>query len=128
MAIGIFDTKPLHGSSYIATPEKYSNSKCGLINIKNEDEECFKWCMKYHQSDKAKHAECVSALKKIKDKHNHDGMVFPTDYRSIEAFEELNKLCIYIYEVGEEGKLRLSKAGKIEYLTLDLVYLLGIEN
>ena len=44
--------KPVRGSSYIPTPEKFSNSFCGLINIKNEDNECYKWCMKYHQSKK----------------------------------------------------------------------------
>ena len=37
--IDIFETKPLRGSSYIPTPEKYANSKCGLVNIKNEDQE-----------------------------------------------------------------------------------------
>ena len=37
-----FDIKPVRGSSYIPTPETYSNAKCGLINIRNEDQECFK--------------------------------------------------------------------------------------
>ena len=36
----------------IPTPEKFANSKRGLVNIKNEDNECFKWCVKYHQSQK----------------------------------------------------------------------------
>jgi hypothetical protein len=45
-----FKIKAARGSSWIPTPERYSNAKCGLINIKNEDQECFKWCMKYHQS------------------------------------------------------------------------------
>ena len=55
-------------------------------------------------------------------------MVFPTDYTSIEAFEELNMVCICICEIDEGGKLRLSKSGKIEYLTLGWVYLLRIES
>ena len=49
-----FTNEPVRGSSYIPTPEKYSNAKCGLINIQNDDQECFKWCMKYHQSLKDK--------------------------------------------------------------------------
>ena len=76
----------------------------------------------------SKNTDSAWTLKKTKDKYNYDGTVFPSDYTSIEAFEELNKVCIFIYEIDEEGKLRLSKAGKIEYLTLDLVYLLRIEN
>ena len=47
-----YAVRPIRGSSYIPTPEKFSNPKCGLVNIKNEDQECFKWCMKYHQSPK----------------------------------------------------------------------------
>ena len=70
----------------------------------------------------SKHIDCVSALKKVTDKYNYDGMVFPADYTSIEASEQLNHVFIFIYEIDEVGKLRLSKAGKIEYLTLDLVY------
>jgi hypothetical protein len=46
LAIDIFETKPLRASSYIPTPERYSNPKCGLINIHNTDQECFRWCMK----------------------------------------------------------------------------------
>ena len=46
-----FSVKPVRGSSYIPTPLKFSNSRCGLINIKNDDNECFKWCMKYHQTN-----------------------------------------------------------------------------
>ena len=76
----------------------------------------------------SKNTDRVSALKKINDKYNYGGMVFPADYTSIEAFEELSQVCIFIYEIDEEGKLRLSKVGKIEYLTLDFKYLLRIEN
>ena len=52
--ITIFKTKPVRASSYIPTPEPYNNAKCGLINIQNQDQECFRWCMKYHQSKKDK--------------------------------------------------------------------------
>ena len=52
----------------------------------------------------------------------------PADCTHIITFKELKNVCIFIYEIGEEGTPRLSKAGKIEYLTLDLVYLLKNEN
>ena len=53
-----FTTKPERGSSWIPTPDKYNNAKCGLIEIKIEsDNECFKWCVKYHQSNKEKHCD-----------------------------------------------------------------------
>ena len=34
--------KPLNGSSYIELPAELRNSRKGLINMKNKDEECFK--------------------------------------------------------------------------------------
>ena len=49
-----FTNKPQRGSSWIPTPDRYNNARCGLINIKNEDLECFKWCVKYHQTSKEK--------------------------------------------------------------------------
>ena len=52
--IETYKKKPVRGSSYIPTPDKYNHPKCGLINIQNEDQECFRWCMKYHQSEKKK--------------------------------------------------------------------------
>ena len=52
--VELFEIKPARGSSHIPTPEKYKNAKCGIINIKNDDQECFKWCMKYHQTKKIK--------------------------------------------------------------------------
>ena len=57
--IDIFETKPLRASSYIETPEQFKNVKCGFINIQNDDMECFKWCMRYHQTEK-----------KVKDKYD----------------------------------------------------------
>ena len=54
--VGLFITtytqKPSRGSSYIQTPEALRYPKLGLINIKNDDQECFKYCMLYHQSEK----------------------------------------------------------------------------
>ena len=42
--VNIVIYEPLNGSSYIDLPDKLKNSKKGLINIKNKDNECFRWC------------------------------------------------------------------------------------
>ena len=42
--INVTTYQPLHRSSYIELPVKLRNSKKGLINIKNNDNECFRWC------------------------------------------------------------------------------------
>ena len=36
--------KPLNGSSYMELPMELRNPRKGLINIKNKDDECFRWC------------------------------------------------------------------------------------
>jgi len=75
-----FTAKAERGSSYIETPEKCSNAKCGLINIQNDDNECFKWCVKYHQSKKEKHCDRISVLKKVEDKYNYEGISYPATF------------------------------------------------
>ena len=42
--INIANYDPLVGSSYFPLPPELNNSMKGLINIKNKDDECFKWC------------------------------------------------------------------------------------
>ena len=39
---------PIKGSSYLELSEKYRNPKFRLINMKNQDEQCFKWCVARH--------------------------------------------------------------------------------
>ena len=36
---------PCKGSSYFPAPKKLNNLMKKLVNIKNEDEECFRWCL-----------------------------------------------------------------------------------
>ena len=42
--LNIVQYQPMKGSSYIKLPQELRNSKKGLINMKNEDNECFRWC------------------------------------------------------------------------------------
>ena len=63
--IDIYETNPIRGSSYIPTPPKFNNSRCGLINIQNDDQERFRWCLKYHQSAKDKNASIICKLKNV---------------------------------------------------------------
>ena len=42
--IKISNYEPLAGSSHIPLPRKLNNSMKALINIRNKDLDCFKWC------------------------------------------------------------------------------------
>jgi len=60
--------KNQRGSAYIKN-ENWKQQ--GRINIHNEDDECFKWCILYHQSPKTKHCDRLSILKKVTNKLQH---------------------------------------------------------
>ena len=42
--LNIVKYEPLKGSSYITLPTELRNSSKGLVNMKNKDHECFRWC------------------------------------------------------------------------------------
>ena len=46
--LNIINYQPLRGGSYLELPKELRNSKKGLINLKNEDNECFRWCHVRH--------------------------------------------------------------------------------
>ena len=121
-----FKVKPLRGSSCIPTPEKFANSRCGLVNIKNEDNECFKWCMKYHQTKKEKNCDRTTVLSKIEDKYNYENVNFPAGFDDIETFEKNNKVAVFVYNITD-GAITREKVGDPEYVCNDVIYLLRIE-
>lgn len=42
--LDIVEYFPLSGGSYIKLPPELQNSEKGLVNLKNNDNECFLWC------------------------------------------------------------------------------------
>jgi hypothetical protein len=125
--ITIFKTNPVRGSSYIPTPEPYNDAKCGLINIQNQDQECFRWCAKYHQSKKDKHDDRITVLRKLDDKYDYSNMQYPSSHEDISIFEENNKVCVFVYFIDEDNSIREEYRGDVNYLTNDIIYLLRIE-
>ena len=70
--------KPLNGSSYIELPTELRNSRKGLINMKNEDKECFRWCHIGHLTPQTKYPERIKKEdKKMINELNYDGIDFP---------------------------------------------------
>ena len=97
ITINVYEKRPARGASYIPTPSIYNYPKNGLINIRNDDQCCFKWCMKYHRTEKKKHDDRITVLKKIEDKYNWTGLSFPVSFDDITLFEDLNNICINVY-------------------------------
>ena len=59
-------------------PTELRNSKKGLINMKNEDEECFRWCHIRHLNPQEKDPQRIKKEdKKMINELNYDGIDFP---------------------------------------------------
>ena len=88
----LYTTKydPLNAGSYIDLPKELKNTKA-IINMKNEDEECFKWCVLRALNPTNSHPERIDKdLKNKQDTLNMKGICYPVDSRGIDRFEKQN--------------------------------------
>ena len=82
--------KPLRGSSWIALPPDLEKKKA-LINMKNKDHMCFKWCITRACNQVEIHPERISAkLREQAEELNWDGCQFPMAVDKIKYFEARN--------------------------------------
>ena len=80
--INVTTYTPLHGSNYIKLPTELKNPKKGLINIKNKDDECFRWCHIRHLNPQTEHPERIKKEdKKMVNELNYDGIEFPVSQK-----------------------------------------------
>ena len=69
---------PIKDSSYIQLPEKYRNPHYKIVNIKNEDQECFKWCVARYFCRKVRNPQRITKqLKSEAEKLNWKNIQFP---------------------------------------------------
>ena len=116
--------KPLNGSSYIELPTELRNSKKGLINMKNEDEECFRWCHIRHLNPQIKYPERIKKEdKKMINELNYDGIDFPLSQKHYNKVEKQNsiRLNVFGYEDGQPFPIHISKETFKEQMNLLLI-------
>ena len=76
--INVTTYTPLHGSSYIELQTELKNPKKGLINIRNKDDECFRWCHIRHLNPQEKNPQRIKKEdKEMINELNYDGIDFP---------------------------------------------------
>ena len=120
--------KPLSASSYIKLPKELADKKA-IINMKNDDNECFKWCIARALNPVEKNAERITKILRLQaEKLNWKDMKFPMDLKQIDRFERLNNVCVNVfgYEKNEVYPLRLSNS--TEYSVRSTVNLLLISD
>ena len=80
--LNIVKYKPLKGSSYIELPEELRNSVKGLINMKNKDNECFRWCHIRHLNPQNKDPQRIKkADRQYIEKLDYSGIEFPVNVK-----------------------------------------------
>ena len=81
---------PIKASSYINLPKELKN-KNAIINMKNEDNKCFLWCVLRALNPKDTHPERIDKdLKSKENTLNMEGIDYPVDSKGIKRFEKQN--------------------------------------
>ena len=89
VVLEMVDYQPLGGSSYIELPKDIYDTKA-IVNVKNQDQECFKWSVLAALHPTLKNAERVSKYHEYKDELIFDGINFPLTIDQIPKFEKQN--------------------------------------
>ena len=89
VVLEMVDYQPLGGSSYIELPKDIYDTKA-IVNVKNQDQECFKWSVLAALYPALKNAERITHYQPYKDELNLDGIDFPVSIDQISKFEKQN--------------------------------------
>ena len=96
--INIVNYNPLKGSSYIELPQELQNSAKGLINMKNKDNECFRWCHIRHLNPQDKDPQRIKKTdKQYIEKLDYSSIEFPVTVKQINKIEKQNNICINLF-------------------------------
>ena len=117
--------EPVNAGSYIELPQELKNRKA-IINMKNQDDKCFMWCVLRALNPKDKNAERIdNDLKSKVDILNMEGIQYPVSFRGIDRFEHLNpEISISVLGYNEEEKVYPLKVSKYTGCEHDIVLLL----
>ena len=117
---------PLKASSYIKLPKELKNKKA-IINMENEGNKCFLWCvLRALNPSKDKHPSRIDKNLKSKEHTlNMDGIAYPVDFRGIDRFEKQNpEISISVLGYNEEEKVYPLKLSKYTGSKHDIILLL----
>ena len=122
---------PLNAGSYIDLPKELK-AKGAIINMKNEDNKCFLWCVLRALNPKDDHPERIDKdLKSKEDTLNMVGIGYPVDFQGVDRFEKQNlDISISILGYSKEERIyplkisKYTKSKKEDGRKYDIVLLL----
>ena len=116
--------QPLNGLRYIELPIELQNPAKGLINIKNKDDECFRWCHIRHLNPQRKNSQRIKkGDKQYIDRLNYKGIEFPVSQKHYNKIETQNSIRINVfgYEKGQPYPIHISKETFEDQMNLLLI-------
>ena len=122
--INVTTYQPLNGSSYIELPTKLRNPKKGLINIKNKNDECFRWChIRQLNLQKTNHRRIKKEDKRLIGELNYEGIEFPVSQKQYNKIEKQNSIRINVfgYEKEQPFPIHISKEKFEDQMNLLLI-------
>ena len=120
--INIVNYSPLKGSSYIKLPQELKNR--GLINLQNEDNECFRWCHIRHLNPQGKDPQRIKKTDKtFICQLDYSSIEFPVTVKQINKIEKQNNICINLfgYEEKQPFPIYISKEKYQDHMELLLI-------
>ena len=116
---------PLNAGSYIDLPPNLKNKKA-IINMKNQDDKCFLWCVLRALNPKNTNPDRIDKdLKSKQDTLNMEGIKYPVDFRGIDLFESLNpNISITVLGYNQDERVYPLKVSKYTGCEHDIILML----
>lgn len=101
--INIVVYDPLKGSSRIQLPQELQTPNKGLINLENEDNDCFRWCHIRYLNPKENNPQRIKKSdKRMVEQLNYQHTEFPVAVKHYNKIEKQNNININVF--GYENK------------------------
>ncbi|XP_051167813.1 uncharacterized protein LOC127285718 [Leptopilina boulardi] len=124
LEVNINKFNPMRASSYINLPSSI-NKKHACVNIKNSDNQCFKWAILSALHQVEKNAERVSKYKSYEGELNFLGIEFPFALKDISKFESQNvNISVNVYGLSKKKEnfsvypLHLTSQKRVNHINL----------
>ena len=122
--LNIVQYEPMKGSSYIELPQELKHHQKGLINLKNNDNECFRWCHIRYLNPQEKDPQRIKKIdKEYINQLDYSNIEFPVTVKQYNKIEKQNEININVfgYENKQPYPIYISKEKYEKHLELLLI-------
>ena len=122
--LNIVQYQPMKGSSYIKLPQELRHHRKGLINMKNDDNECFRWCHIRYLNPQDKYPQRIKKSdKEFIKKLDYSEIEFPVTTKKYNKIEKQNEININVfgYENKQPYPIYISKEKYEKHIELLLI-------